>query len=71
LSGSRNYISGGLGGAYPQAIPIDAILTYANIYGPHDLEDFERFHQVITAVDKVYVEEQINTLNQQANKKSK
>jgi len=54
--------------AIPSAISFEAIRSYAEVFGPHDLDDFQRFVILIYAMDGAYIAHQISVINKQSKK---
>ena len=70
LSESRPYISTGFG-ATPGPIPYEALDRYAQRHGPHTPDEFDRFQQLIRALDKYYTDTSAKKANARSNSSSK
>lgn len=53
-----------MGGLVPQPITYEAIDRYAQRFGPHDADDFDRLLTLIMAMDAEYMDAAIKRLNQ-------
>jgi hypothetical protein len=69
LNNSRPFIPAGMGGAAPAPIPFEALDRFAARFGPHSVDDFERFVNLVTAMDNVYVQHQIKEISKKAKAK--